>query len=331
MSTLDRRQVFIATGAWLVACRAAQAQPAGRVYRLGYLAAGSKTGLPPRFLANLRELGYVEGQNLLVERRYAEGQVDRLPALAAELVRTNPDILVAGGTDPTRALMKVTGTVPIVFTASANPVGYGLVAHLARPGGNVTGASRADGEGLATKMLQLLKQAAPRLTQVSVLHTYDAGEMGAQLNRLQAAAGTLKLQVDAHQAETTIEFDRALATIGSAAGPGGTRGLVVTGSPYFDAKRDRLVQFAADKRLPAIYYAAGWVDNGGLMSYGPNTSELGRHVASYIDRILKGAKPGDLPVVLPTQFDLVINLKTAGTLGLHIPGTLQVSAARVVE
>jgi putative ABC transport system substrate-binding protein len=335
MSNFARRRVLIGTASLLAAPWATRAQQGDRVYRIGYLSVASPSGRPPRFVLGLRELGYKDGQNVLIEMRYAEGQEERLRGLADELIRTKPDLLVGASTDATSALMKATSTIPIVFVASSNPIGYGLVTNLARPGGNVTGFSRADGEGLHAKMLQLLKQAAPKLSHAALLHTYNPTKEAARVKDLQMAAQVLKLRLDAYQAESASAFEGALAAIGNIVGPspgaGGVRGLVVTGSPYFDNRRDRLVQLAADKRLPAIYYGASWADAGGLMSYGPNTSEVGRQVASYIDKIFKGAKPGDLPVVQPTQFDLVINLKTARTLGLEIPRSLLIAASRVIE
>ncbi len=335
MSNFVRRRLLISTGSLLSVPWAIRAQPAGRVYRIGYLSVASPGGQPSRFVLGLRELGYIEGQNLVIERRYAEGQGQRLSGLADELIRAKPDLLVGASTAATQALMKATATIPIVFGASSNPVGYGLVTNLPRPGGNVTGFSRADGEGLPEKMLQLLKQAAPKLAHVAVLHTYSPQIEPARVKDLQAAAQVLKLRLDAYEAESAGAFDAALAAIGksmgASPGAGGVRGLMVTGSPYFDSRRDRLVQFAADKRMPAIYYSPSWPDAGGLLAYGPNNGEVGRQMASYIDTIFKGAKPGDLPVVQPTQFDLVINLKTARTLGLEIARLLMVSAARVIE
>lgn len=319
-------------GALLATPLFTRAQQPGRVYRIAYVSVGRPGPQPPAFMQGLRDLGYVEGQNVVIERRYAEGQEERLPALVAEVMRSNPELLVAASTTVTRAMMQATTTIPIVFGASADPVRYGLVPNLARPGGNVTGFSLAEGtSGFAAKLLQLLKQAVPKLAQMAVLYT-DLREHDAhKVQELQAAAELLKVKVDAYNTERDAAFDEALAAIGASAGRGPARGLVVTGSPLFDLRRAQLIAFAADKRLPAIYYRATWADAGGLMSYGPNTSDVGRQAAAYIDRILKGAKAGELPVMQPTQFDLVINLKTARTLGLEIPRALLLSAARVIE
>lgn len=319
-------------GALLATPLLARAQQAGRTYRIAYVSVGRPGPQPPAFMLGLRDLGYVEGQNLIVERRYAEGQQERLPALVDEVMRSQPDLLVAASTIVTGAMMQATTTIPIVFIASADPVRYGLVPNLARPGGNVTGFSLAEGTaGFAAKLLQLLKQAVPKLAHISVLYTDSRKHDEAKVQELQAAARVLKVKLDTYNTERDAAFDEALAAIGSGAGRGPARGLVVTGSPLFDIRRAQLIGFAADKRLPAIYYRATWADAGGLMSYGPNTSDVGRQAAAAIDRILKGAKPSELPVVQPTQFDLVINLKTARTLGLEIPSALLVSAARVIE
>jgi putative ABC transport system substrate-binding protein len=251
------------------------------------------------FLQGLRELGYVEGRNIHVELRFAEGRPERLPELVGELVGLKVDVLVVGATIGAREARKATATIPIVFAGASDPVAGGIVASLARPGGNVTGFSLAIGDGFAAKWLELLKEAA-RMSNV---------------------------RLDAHQAANPVELDDALAAIGRSA----TRGLIVMSSPFAAIQQDRLIRFAADRSLPAIYFAEEFADAGGLMSYGPSYRDAYRRAASYVDKILKGAKPGDLPVQQPTTFKLVINLKTAKALGLTIPQSLLLRATEVIE
>lgn len=249
-----------------------------------------------------------------------------------DVLRTRPDVILAASTSVTHAAMKATSSIPILVAASADPVRYGLVGSVARPGGHVTGHSLAEStSGFAAKRVQLLKQAAPRLTHITVLYTDRREHDASRVRELRAAADVLKVRLDIRNTHRDAAFEDALAAIGHHPGRGPARGLVVTGSPLFDPRRAQLIGFAAEQRLPAIYYRAGWADEGGLMAYGPNTRDVGRHVAAYVDKILKGAKPGDLPLMQPTEFDFVINLKTARALGLEVPRSLLVSASRVVE
>jgi putative tryptophan/tyrosine transport system substrate-binding protein len=327
MNALERRRLLIAAGSWLVAPLASRAQAPGRVYRIGFVSAGSPSRRPSGFSQGLRELGYVEGQNLVIERRYAEWQYERLPGLVEDVIRTKPEVIVTSSSAATRAAMKATRTIPIVFTGVSDPIDTGLVTNLARPGDNVTGFSYAFGDGLTAKWLQLLKQAAPKVTRVAALHSYATGAQAKLVQDLLTAAQVLKLRLDLHYATSAAELDAAMTAISGS----GAQALVVTGSPILNGNRPKLIQFAADKRLPAIYFSETFADEGGLMSYGPNAQDVARRAASHVDKILKGAKPGDLPVEQPTQFELVINLKTARTLGLEMPQAVLLSATRFVE
>lgn len=280
------------------------------------------------FKSALREFGYVEGRNLQFEERSGGAQPERLAGLAEELVRAQLDVLVSGTTATTRAAMKAGPSAPIVFLGSTDPVGSGLVASLARPGGNVTGFSLALGEGFAPKWLELLKQAAPSVQHVAALWNARATDKGHRFaTELNDAAQRLKLRIDQHRASTPAELDEALAAIGASA----ARALIVTGGPLFGGRRKPILEFAAARRVPAIYFSSNFVEEGGLMSYGPNTQHIARRAASHVDRILKGTKAGDIPVEQPTVFELVLNRTTARALGLTFPKALLVAADRVIE
>jgi putative ABC transport system substrate-binding protein len=281
------------------------------------------------FRQGLRDLGYVEGRNVVIEYRDAEGKPERLPALAAELVGLKVDVIVAGGQPHALAAMQATRTLPIVFIGAADPVTSGLVTSLARPGGNVTGLSFLAPE-LVGKRLELLKQAVPGVTRVAVL--WEPGGQGERtakdmLKQAEAAARALGVRPQFVEARGPADFDRAFSDMTRAR----AGALTVLGSVMFVNERRRLVDLAAKNRLPAVYLSREFVDAGGLMSYGPNVADLFRRAATYVDKILKGAKPGDLPVEQPTKFELVINMKTAKALGLTIPQSLLGRADHVVE
>lgn len=306
---------------------AARAQPTARMHRIGFLsptAAGSRS---EAFVQGLREFGYVEGRNCRIDMRFADGQPDRLQGLAEELVGLPVDVLVVGATIGARAAKKATGTIPIVFAGSSDPVAGGIVPNLSRPGGNVTGFSLAQGDGFAGKWLELLKAAASDANHVAALWSSSNAAATRYLNDLETAAKASKVRLDAHHAAHAAELDEALSAIAKS----GARGLIVMPSPFAFFHRDKLVRFAADRRLPAIYYADDFTDAGGLMSYGPSISDSYRRAASHVDKILKGAKPGDLPVEQPTKFDLAINLKTAKALGLTIAPSLLLRADQVIQ
>src|SRR3989454_497288 len=304
----------------------AEAQPAEKLARIGYLSLGSAADTPKALLQGLRELGYVEGQNLVIEYRYAEGKAERLPDLAAELVSLSVDVIVAGGTPPPLAAKRATRTIPFVMTSAGGPVGSGLVASLARPGGNVTGLSTFTRE-LAAKRLQLLKEVVPGVSRVAVL--WNAANPYAVLNmrETEAAAQTLGVQVQSLEVRGPDDFENALpAAIRGRAGA-----LIVVDDPLTFAYRMRIADFAARNRLPAMYGFREFAEAGGLTAFGANLADLYRRAATYVDKILKGAKPSDLPVEQPTKFELVINMKTAKALGLTIPQSLLLRADQVIE
>jgi len=327
MGHVERRQFLIVVSALLAAPFATKAQRAGRVYRIGFVSMSPPGPRSVAFLQGLRELGYVEGQNISIEMRFAEGRPESLPGLVEDVMRTKVDVLVVGTTIGARAAMRATSTIPIVFAGSSDPVDGGIVTNLARPGANITGFSLAYGDGFAGKWVELLKEAAPNVSHVAALWNSNTAAHVRIVKELRAASQLLKARLDVHHAANPPELDEALAAIGS----GGARGLIVTPSPFFSNSRDKLVQFAESKRLPAMYFFADFADAGGLMSYGPSIPDSYRRAASHVDKILKGAKPGDLPVEQPTKFELVVNLKTARTLGLKIPQSIVLRADRVVE
>jgi ABC-type uncharacterized transport system substrate-binding protein len=310
---------------------AAETQQAAKVARIGFLA-GNLAALPnlrEAFLQGLRDLGYVEGRSVVIEYRDAEGKLERLPALAAELVALKVDVILAASTPQTLAAMQATRTLPIVFAAADDAVGSGLVTSLARPGGNVTGLSFLAPE-LVGKRLELLKQAVPGVTQVAVL--WQPGGLGErtekdQLKEADVAARALGVRVQFVEARGPADIDRAFSDMTRARAGALT---VLTGAMFF-GERKRLVDLAAKNRLPAVYPWREGVGAGGLMSYGADLADLFRRAATYVDRILKGAKPADLPVEQPTKFELLINLKVAKALGLTIPQSVLARADHVVE
>ncbi len=317
----------------LAAPLAAKAHTADRIVRVGYLAfdlAGANPLTREGFFQGLRGLGYVEGRNLLVEYRDAGGKTERFPALAAELVARKLDVIVTGGgTLAALAAKQATTALPIVFTAVGDPVAEGLVASLARPGGNITGLSVVSPE-LVRKSLELLKQSMPGVSRVALLFKPDAVPDRVAKDRLKAAhvtARTLGVRLQVVEARGPGDFDRAFSEmIRARAGA-----VTVQATPVFDGARLHLVELAAKNRLPAVYTYRPYVDAGGLMSYGPDLVDLFRRAATYVDKILKGAKPGDLRVEQPNKFELVINLKTAKALGLTIPSSILQRADQVIE
>jgi putative tryptophan/tyrosine transport system substrate-binding protein len=279
------------------------------------------------FRQGLRELGYVEGQNLIIESRYAEGSEERLPDLAAELVRLKVEVIVAGGSSTIRAAQHATRTIPIVMAGSYDPVGRGLVASLARPGGNTTGVSTLGAE-LPGKRLELLKETVPQSARVAVLANPAAGGYESVMHNLTGAAQALGLQLRVVELRRAEELDTAFATMTR---EGVDALIVVPDRALMDGLRGRTVDLAATHRLPAMYDGREYVVAGGLMSYGPSLLDMFQRAATYVDRILKGAKPADLPVAQPTKFELVINLKTAKALGLTVPPSLLFQANEVIH
>ena len=305
---------------------AAGAQPAGRMPRIGILRPGSPPDpLVETFRHGLHELGYAEGRNISIEYRWTEGKDERLPDLAADLVRIKVDIIVTSGLG-TQAAKRATATIPIVMQVSIDPVEEGLVASLARPGGNITGLATLT-EDLPGKWMELLKEILPRVSRAAVLFD-PMSSSAAQLKASEAAARSLNVRLQTLKVGRPDELGAAFAE----AQRNRAEGLVVFGSAFIFAHRTRLVELAAKHRLPTIYDQRQFVvGSGGLMSYGPNIHELFRRAATYVDKILKGAKVGDLPVEQPTRFELVVNLKTAKVLGLTIPPSVLARADEIIE
>jgi putative ABC transport system substrate-binding protein len=311
----------------LVTAEAAYGQSAPQVWRIGVLRTQSRDALDSAaegLRQGLRELGYVESQNIRLEYRWAGGKPDRLPALAAELVRLNVDVIVTGGEQAILAAKQATRTIPIVMGASNDPVGAGLVASLARPGENVTGMTILSPE-LSRKRLELLKEVAPRASRVAVL--YNSAFPGTVLDLQQTRDAARRLGLSLHDIEVQrpTEFEAAFASARERADA-----LIPLADPFFTAHHALIVDLAIKHRLPGIYNWKEYVAAGGLMSYGPSLRELYRHAATHVDKILKGAKAGDLPVEQPTTFELAINLKTARTFGLTLPQSLLIRADEVM-
>jgi putative ABC transport system substrate-binding protein len=316
-----------AAAAWPIAARA---QSARKVARIGFLGASSaplERHLVDAFRQKLHELGQVDGQNISIEYRWAEGRDEHLPRLAAELARMIPDVIVTAGTPGTLAAKEATRTIPVVFASSGKPVNSGIVASYARPGGNVTGFTVL-GPELEGKRVQLLKEAVPGLSRVAVV--WNSANPGVidfyHQSRAAAAALNLTLRPTA-EVRRIDDFKIGFSTIANAQ----VHAILVVADRFLLANRAQIVDFAATHRLPAMYPYRGYVDAGGLMSYAPNDIDQYRRAAVYVDRILRGAKPADLPVEEPTKFELVINLKTARELGLEIPPTLLARADEVIE
>jgi putative ABC transport system substrate-binding protein len=307
---------------------AAHAQPTGKVHRLGVLS-GVSAGRPPleAFRQGLRELGWVEGQNIVIEYRFAEGQVDRLPALAAELVRLKVDVIAAGPTAPAVAAKRATGTIPIVMLGAATPVELGLVASLARPGGNVTGMSWSVDLEIIGKGLEVLKETVPKLRLVAILSNPTNPAQASAIENLKLAARSLGLRLQLLEARAPTEFDGAFRAMAKQR----ANALLVVADAVFVLHRARLADLEARYRLPSMHTLRPNVEAGSLMSYGPNIVAVWRRAAVVVDKILKGAKPADLPVEQPTTYELVINLRTARALGLTIPPALLQRADQVIE
>ena len=309
---------------------AAEGQQAGKIYRIGFLGPGSAERVytdPLRSLrAGLRELGYAEGKNIVFEYRFAEDKYERLPGLAAELVRDKVDIIVVHSTPGTRAAKQATNTIPIVMVNISDPVGTGFVATLARPGGNITGMSGTDA-GLAAKRLELLKEALPKLSRVAVLRNPNNPSNELQFRETQAAARSLGIEIQLFDVRNRKELESAFSVMAKARADAFT----VMGDPMFLSQQNQIANLATTSRLPSVFARNENVEAGGLMSYGPTLADQFRQAATYVDKILKGAKPGDLPVEEPTRMYLVINLKTAKALGLTIPQSLLVRADEVIQ
>ena len=324
---MDRRTFLGAlAGGLLVAPLAAPAQQPGKIWRIGILGSLDEQTLQGELVQGLRELGYVEGENTTIDRRYSQGRDERLPALAAELVRLNVHAIVATGGSPPYAAKQATSTIPIVFSNNGDPVGSGLVASLGRPGGNVTGLSLVSPE-IVGKRLQLLKEALPGISRVAVLSNPSSPMRALSLREAEVAARPLHVQLRMLEAQAP----RDLASAFSTATKERIQALMVLGGPMFYRERAHIADLATKSHLPAIAAQREYAEVGCLMTYGANLRENYRRAAIYVDRILKGAKPADLPVEQPTKFELVINLKTAKTLRLTVPQSLLLRADHVIE
>ena len=325
------RWIGLAVALSLLAPLVVEAQQAAKVPRVGVLRPGNPPpndfGQREAFEGGLRDLGWTPWTNILIEYRYAEGKRERLPVLAAELVRIPVDVIVATA-QAVPAAQQATRTIPIVMSAVPDPVGQGLIASLARPGGNTTGLT-LDAEELAGKQIELLKEAVPTLSRIAVLrHASEAYDRTASRMQIEAAARTLKLEVKEFSVKDAKELAPAFAAMTQA-----RVGAILIRRDTLVVERNRaeVVQLAAQRRLPAIYSFREFPDSGGLMSYGANVNDIHRRSAIFVDKILKGANPGHLPIERPTKFELVINLKTAKALGLTIPPTLLLQADQVIE
>jgi putative ABC transport system substrate-binding protein len=305
------------------------AQQSRTIPRIGVLLPGSPASFSVRteaFLDGLKELGYVEGRTIAIEWKWGEDRLDTLSGLAADLVRSNVDVIVTGGTSAAKALKATTQTIPIVMALVGDPVAAGLVNNLARPGGNATGFSIVAPE-LGTKRLELLKEIVPNLSSIAVLSNTKNPQSKIEMKEMQRAAQVLGLHLHPAEISTGDELENAFAAMNSVA----AQALIVLTDPILFSQRKRTVDLAGKYKLPAVYFFQGFVEEGGLMSYGPSDTDLFRRAAGYVDRILKGVKPSELPVEQPTKFDLYINLSTAKALGVTIPETFLARADKVIE
>jgi putative tryptophan/tyrosine transport system substrate-binding protein len=322
---------IVAIGVAFAMCGAVtQAQQPTNIPRIGYLNAVSPLAVSDRIEAlrrGLRELGYVEGKNIVIESRYAEGKLDRLPALAAELVRLKVDVIVTSGPLPTRVTKEATTTIPIVMAQDSDPVGNGFVASLARPGGNITGLSALRPE-LSGKQLELLKETVPRLSRVAVFGTSTQPGNAQSLKETELAAGAFGVKLQYLNILVPKDIESAFRSAGKGQADAV---LMMVPSSVASSRRQQIVELAVKNRLPATYPQSQYVEAGGLMSYGVSIVDLNRRAATYVDKILKGRKPADLPVEQPTKFEFIINLKAAKQIGLTIPPNVLVRADKVIK
>jgi len=322
--------VVLLVGLALPSLRVALAQQPTKTPRIGYIAIAFPSSTPARieaFRQGLRELGYVEGKNIVIESRYAEGKLDRLPALAAELVRLKVDVIVTTGAVITRAAKEATVTIPIVMTNDTDPVSNAFVASLARPGGNITGLATLAPE-LSGKRLELLKEIVPKLSSVAVLGSSPGSGNAQNLKETELAAGALGVKIQYLDVLGPKDIETAFRVASKARADA----VLVLSSAVISSQRTQvLVDLAVKNRLPVTYPRPEHVEDGGLMTYGPNVNDLFRRAATYVDRILKGAKPADLPVEQPKKFEFVINLKAAKQIGLTIPPNVLARADKVIK
>jgi putative ABC transport system substrate-binding protein len=330
MDRVQRRDFLIAAGALLAAPLAAEAQQPAKLPRIGYLMFNSAvTGrhVLIAFRQTMRELGWIDGQNIVIETRFADGEVNRLPALAGELLLLNVDLIVAGSSAVTRASKSATTTVPIVMLASADAVGEGFVASLAHPGGNITGMTFLAGPEIAGKQLELLREIAPADSRVAVLMNPRNGSHAAFAAELKTAARKLGAQMQPVRAASPNQLEDAFAAMAKER----AAALLVLTDAMFFGQRQRIADLARSGAVPTMYSQREFVDVGGLISYGPSLIDMTRRAAKHVDKILRGAKPNDVPIEQPTKFELEINMKTAKALGLTIPQSLLSRADEVIQ
>ena len=321
------RILVLALTALLAGAGPGEPQQQTKVPRVGLLVYGNPPPAPfpeGTVVQGLRELGWSDGQNMTLVVRYAEGRPERLPDLARELVRSKVDLIVAVGTDVTKVVKNVAGAIPIVASMSEDPVEIGLVASLSRPGGNVTGVTFISSE-LAAKRLELLKEIIPGVSRVAVL--WDPTHVDLEFRELEAGARALGVRLQSVEVRAATELDGAFRSVTG----GRADAMIVVPSRLLNLNAKRIVAFAVERRLPAVSMWGFFAEAGGLMSYGPNIDAMIRRTATHADKILKGARPGDLPIERPTRFELVVNLKTAKALGVTVPQSLRLRADRVIE
>jgi ABC-type uncharacterized transport system substrate-binding protein len=327
---IRRRKFLVGAAALLAAPLVAKAQQAGKVFRIGYLSAPTRAsveGILTAFLEELRALGWIEGQNIVIEYRWAEGNLERLPSLARDLVRRNVDVIVAPAASAALAAKHATGTIPIVMIFPNDPIGQGLVANLRRPEGNVTGTTNIPISEMLAKRLQILKEADPKATRVALVYDPADQVFSPSMKSFEAAARSLGIQLQNMEVRGPGDFDGAFAAMERLRADA----ILVGGGTTFLINRTRFNALALNYRLPTMYSVRELVEAGGLVAYGVNMTDFVGHAAAYVDKILKGAKPADLAVEQPKKFELIINLKTAKSLGLTIPQSVLLRADEVIQ
>ena len=329
-STISIFWLSVAVSALVLAlCQPLKAQQSGKIYRIGFLVASSPSAMAPRidaFRQGLRELGIIEGRHVTIEQRAANGKAEQLPARAAELVRLKVDVIVTSGPTATRPAKEATTTIPIVMTFDDDPVASGFAMTLARPGGNITGLSTLAPE-ISGKRLELLKETSPKLVRVAVIGASNRQGTAQALKEMELVAPVYGVKLQYMDIQSTAEIEGVFLS----ASKGHADAFLILQSPIFNSQRRQIAGFASKSRLPAIYPASQYVEDGGLMSYGASIADLDRRAAYYVDKIFKGAKPADLPVEQPTKFELVINLKTAKQIGVVIPPNVLARADKVIR
>ena len=323
---IDTRLLFVVTLIIFAAAFTTEAQQPVKVPRIGYLSASANAPRIEAFRQGLRELGYVEGKNIAIEWRSADGKLERLPALAAELVGLKVAVIVTGGGAPTRRAKEATSTIPIVMTNDPDPVGDGFVASLARPGGNITGLSTFVPE-LSGKRLEILREVVPKLSRVAVLGSSGATGYAQTLKEIEPAAKAFKMQLQF----LDVKHADAIEAAFRAASEGRAQGVLTLNSGILGSQRAQIVELAVKNRLPVMYHQGDFVEAGGLMFYGVNVPDLNRRAATYVDKILKGARPGDIPVEQPTKLEFIVNLKSATQIDLTIPPSVLARADKVIK